>query len=255
MKTKLTTFLGLALAFCLLLPPPALTASPSQVRLPTISVRVLPGTDPSILDDLENVRPVKGAGPATLQFDLAHKRILNASGAVVVEAAGRNVMYLQGTVDTWRYIESLRALASTHPQEMHVVFESTPHAPELVYASETVTFVVTHVAPGRQLLVFNISPIGTIQTLYVPQADDVRDDTVSIPAVASAPFGADHVIAVSAADPVHMRSLIGWMQEAAEARGMIDTRGAILDQITALKDVRVGVIFTYTCLSAAKCAR
>jgi hypothetical protein len=258
MQRNLAMFLGLPLAFCLLLPQ-ASPAAPSQVRLPPISVRVLPGTDPSILDDLENVRPVKGAGPAALQLDLAHKQVLNASGAVVVEAAGSNPMYLQGIVDKWRYIESLTALADAHPQEMHLVFvgpREAPHRPEIVYSSDDVVFVVSHVSPQRQLLVFNISPVGTIQTLYVrDQPDGSPGDTVNIEANASAPFGADHVIAVSAADPVHMRNLIGWMQEAAQARGMIDTRGAILDQITGLKDVRVGVVFTYTCLSAAKCAR
>jgi hypothetical protein len=191
-----------------------------------------------------------------LQFDLAHKRILDASGQVVVEAAGRNPIYLQATVDKWRYLESLSALAAAHPQPMRVDFGRTPRSQVLAYSGEEAIFAVNNVTAQRQLVVFNISPIGTIQTLYVKDnADPLPGDTAYIDAVASAPFGSDDVIAISATDPARMHALIAWMQETASAKGMLDTRGTFLEQVKALKDVRVNVMLIYTCLSPSKCAR
>jgi hypothetical protein len=235
---------------------PAGSPGATATTLPTLPVRVLPGTDPSILNDLENIRPVKGTAPAVLQFDLAHKRILDASGQVVVEAAGSNPIYLQATVDKWRYLESLTALAAAHPQPMRVDFGRNSRSQLLAYAGEEAIFIINNVTTQRELVVFNISPIGTIQTLYVKdKAGPTPGDTVYFDAVASAPFGSDNVIAISAADPARMHDLIAWMQETANAKGMLDTRGAFLDQVTALKDVRVSVILIYTCLSPSKCAR
>jgi hypothetical protein len=65
----------------------------------------------------------------------------------------------------------------------------------------------------------------------------------------------DQDVAVSAVDPEQMHALIGWLLKAARAHGMVDTGGAILQQIAALRDVRVGLVTVYTCESASNCAR
>lgn len=241
----------------LLLPQLAAAAGPPP--MPPLTVRLLPGTETSVLDDLVNARAVKG--PAALQLDLAHKRILNAAGQIVTESDGRNPIHLQGIIDKWRYAQALGALAAAHPQEMHIDTGPnplrTPPDPPAVYKAEQVAFVVTNVGAGRQLVVFNLSPIGTLQLLYPPdpEAEALRGDHVAVPAVVTSPFGVDHVVAVSAADPEGMQALTVWLAETANADGMLDSKGAFLDQVRALRNVRVGMLATFSCLNASNCKR
>jgi hypothetical protein len=249
-----------SLALLLLLPQLSL-AAPAAPPLPTLTVRLLPGTDPSVLESLVNVRSVKGPGQPMLQLDLAHKRILNAAGQIVVESDGHNPIHLQGTMDKWRYVQSLGALAASHPQAMHIDSGShplrAPPSPPAFYNGEPVSFVVTDLTPGRQLTVFNLSPIGTLQLLYPyeDQPDAEPRETVLVPAQVSSPFGVDHVIAVSATDPAGMHALVAWLAETAQADGMLDTKGAFLEQVMALRNVRVGMVSTFSCLSASNCKR
>jgi len=254
--TPLRAWLFLSLLLLPLLAP----AAPGVPSLPTLTVRVLEGTDASVLDDLVNVRPVKGQGPAMLQFDLAHKRVLNGAGQIVADSDAKNPINLQGTVDKWRYVQPLGALAQAHPQEMHLEFSGPlrqPPSPPAFYKAEAVHFVITNVTPGRQLAVFDLSPIGTLALLY-PSEDpsgEAPSETMVVEGNVTSPFGVDHVVAVSAADPAGMRALITWLAETARANGMLDTKGAFLDQVMALHNVRVGMLATFTCLSAANCKR
>jgi hypothetical protein len=256
MSSRITTSL-----LVLTLLAPQLLAAATAPPLPTLSVRILPGTDESIVNDLVYVRPVKAPGQATLQLDLAHKRILNAAGQIVVESDGSNPIHLQGTIDKWRYVQSLRTLAALHPQEMHIDFGGQglrePPSPPAFYDLEPVSFVVSHVTAGRQLVVFNLSSIGTLELLHVRQGQPGEEtgDTVSVPAIVRSPFGVDHVVAVSASDPPRMRALIGWLTETARARGMLDSKGDFLEQLMALHDMQMGMLVTYSCQSAANCRR
>jgi hypothetical protein len=257
MKSSIPT----ALAWLLLTIPLLSQAAPqTAVTLPLLPVRVLAGTDPSIVDNLVNVRLVKGQGPAALQLDIAHKRILDSTGQLVVEFVASNPLALQGTVDKWRYVRSLQALSSSHPQDIHVDPQSlppeqlTPPLPR-IYNRGTVTYVVTNVPPQRQVVIFNLDAIGEFQLLHVRESAQDASDTVKIEAVVKPLFGVEHVVAVSAVDPPQMHAFIGWLQETARADGMVDTRGAILQQIASLKDVRVGLVTVYTCESAVNCKR
>lgn len=249
------------LFLALLLPLLSQAAAPAAPPLPTLAVRVLDGTDASVLDDLVNVHPVKGQGPVMLQFDVAHKRILSGAGQVVAETDAKNPIKLQGTVDKWRYVQPLTALAAAHPQPMHIEFEGplrVPPSPPAFYNREDVGFEVTNLTPGRQLVVFNLSPIGTLQLLYPGERELPNESpsaTVLVPATVRSPFGVDHVIAVSAADPAGMRALITRLAETAQADGMLDSQGAFLDELMALHDLRVGIVATFSCQSAANCKR
>ena len=100
---------------------------------------------------------------------------------------------------------------------------------------------------GRQLLVFNLSPLGTLALLH-PQEGPPGDDTgetVYVPAVQRAKFkGVEHVIAVSADDPARMHELIAWTIETSRAHGMLGSKGDFLEQLTAVGDeagVRAGI--------------
>lgn len=255
MSSRITSISAGLFLVGLLLSQPALTAP--AMRLPPLTLKVLPGTDPSVLNDLVNIRPVKGGAPAQLQLDLAHGRILDTQGRILVETDGRNPIHLQGTVDKWRYVGAFAALAAAHPQEIHFDWGLIPKAQQAppmpwLYQGESLTVMVT-VAPSRQVAVFNLASIGILRLLYAREGGG--DGTVVIPAHANSPFGVDHVIAVSAVDPEGMHRFIGWLAETARARGMVDSAGAVLQQITTLHDVRVGMQVLYTCLSPAECKR
>jgi hypothetical protein len=259
MKSSITA----ALAWLLMTAPgvPAQAASDSPATLQVLPVRLLPGSETSVLDNLVNVHLVKGQGQAALQLDIAHKRILDSQGLLVVEYDAHNPLALQGTVDKWRYVRALQVLSAAHPQDIHVdpasmpAEQLTPPLPR-IYNHGTVTYVVTKVPAPRQVVVFNLDAIGDIQLLFFPGCcGPGESDTVSIPAEVRPLFGEEHVVAVSASDPQQMRALISWLYETHLAEGMIDTRGAILQQIAALKDVRVGLVAVYTCESASNCKR
>jgi hypothetical protein len=251
----------LAAGLCLtgLLASAPLSAAPA-VRLPPIAVRVLPGTDASVLGNLVNVIPVKGQAPAVLQLDLAHKRILDGKGQTVVELTTGSPISLQGAVDKWRYAAAFARLAAAHPQELHIDWGhlgaragQTP----FLYDRENVAVVMTNVTAGRQLLLFAFDATGTLGLLYITGSDAgvVNGSTVAVGIVAMAPFGVDHIVAVSASEPQRLPQLAAWVAESARARGMLDTEGSILEQIMALRDVRVGVLSLYTCRSSASCGR
>lgn len=239
---------------------PQVAAADPAAKMPPLTVRLLPGTEASVLENLTNVRLAKGAGPVTLQLDLAHKRILDAQGQTVVLADGHNPISLQGTVDKWRYVQALTRLAAAHPQDIHIDPHSvapdqlTPPLPR-IYNNGHVTYVVTNVAAPRQLVVFNLDANGGIQRLASTDSPKDSGDRVLINATVQPLFGVEHVVAVSAVDPARMQQFNAWLEETASAEGMLDTQGAILEQIAALKDVRVGMAIVYTCESASHCAR
>jgi hypothetical protein len=247
------------LPLVLLLPQLALAGT--APHLPTLTVRLLPGTDSSVLRDLVSVRPAKADGPATLQLDLAHKRILNATGQIVVESDGRNPIHLQGTIDKWRYVEVLKVISAAHPLDMHIDFGGrplrTPPSPPAFYKDDRLNFVVTHLTAGHQLVVFNLSSIGTLDLLHPPEGlpGEKAGETVSVPAIVESPFGVDHVVAISADDSPRMRALIAWIAETARAQGMLDTQGGFLEQLMALRGLQVGLLVTYSCPSATDCRR
>lgn len=225
------------------------------VALPALIVRVLPGTDASVLHDLEHVRVAKGAEAPALQLDLAHRRVLNATGQIVAGPDSVRTPYLQSVVDKWRYVASLGAFARAHPQELHSDWGYEGHTPRPWVGGTDATFWVPHVPPGRQLLVFGIGPSGDIYYLRAGQVESpgVPGDTMFTRATAVPPFGAEHIVAVTAADPQGIGELRTWLAENSESHGVIDTQGEVLRQIEALRDVRIGLLASYTCLSAPEC--
>jgi hypothetical protein len=237
------------------LPHTAASAPPST--LPVIPVRVLTGTDPSILRDLIYVRAARGAEPVTLQLDLAHRRVLDGGGRVVAGPDAVRPEYLQSVVDKWRYVAALGAIARAHPQELRVGWDeggSTPQAPLPWIAGTQTIFVVRHLTPARSLVMFGVGPNGH---LYLLRTGKIPPDTEFAPARAVPPLGAEHIVAVTAADPQGVHELSVWLGEGNEGGGpgLIDTQGEILKQIASLRDVRVGIVVLYSCTALAECAK
>jgi hypothetical protein len=239
-------------------PPQAWAAAPPA--LPEVPVRVLPGTEPSIIQELEHVRLARGREPVTLQLDLGHQRVLNGAGRIVAGPDATRTVYLQSVVDKWRYVAALAALARAHPQELRSDWgdDGTPQAAPLPWVAGTsATFIIPHVMPPRQLLLFGIGPRGDIYFLRTRTVETggSAGDTMMTSATAIPPYGAEHLVAVTAADPAGMRALGTWLAETADSRGPVDTQGEILRQLAALRDVRIGLLASYTCRTAAECAK
>jgi hypothetical protein len=248
MSKGLSAGLAWLLLACL---PLAATAAP-PVLLPVLVVRVLPGTDPSILADLLYVRRAQGPEPVTLQFDLARHRVLDGGGRVVAGPGAARPEDLQSVVDKWRYVAALGALAQAHPQEVRSEpAAAAPGSAGAGAADAEENFVVLHVSAQRQLLVFSIGPSGHLYFLPAQPRASGPDagDTQVAPLVSMPPFGAEHIVAVTAADPQGMQQLGVWLREVEEGGGpgLIDTQGELLKQIAALRDVRVGLVASYSC--------
>lgn len=244
---------------CLLLAGPPLLAAP-VVNLPPLTVRLLPGTDPGVLRELLHVRPVKGSQPAVLQIDMAHKRVLNGAGRVVAGPDAVRPLYLQSVVDKWRYVACLEILARAHPQAIYSEWGeasgSTRQAPRAWVGGTDAFFMIPDVSPSRQLLVFGIGPSGDINLLGTRRmSGEGSGDTRIVQAGAIPPFGAEHLVAVTAADPEGMRGLEVWLAETTNGHGQIDTQGEILKQIMALKEVRIGLLASYSCRTAPECVQ
>lgn len=229
----------------------AAAAEAPPVLPATIPVRLLPGSDLTDIRDIEHIRLVKGSGPVTLQIDAVHKRVLNAQGRLVAEADPHHPLSLQSTVDKWRYVEAFNVLASTHRQQIQHIAPHDQQGIPVAYNGEVMYFQVMDVPPERQVVVFDLAPNGSISYLY-HRLDAVGGSDV-LDGIAKAPFGADHIVVVTAKDPAGMSSLVRWVQETAQADGVLDTQGLIFKQIAQLKDVRVGMVPSYTCKSEATC--
>jgi hypothetical protein len=250
MRNCLPACLGGLVLACL----PQLLSAAAPATLPALAVRLLPGTDPSILEDLEHVRRVSGAQAATLQFDLAHHRVLNATGRVVADAeASRD---LQSVVDKWRYVLALEVLARAHPQEVRSDWnDGGPEAPPLPWANGTeASFAVLQVPAERQVLVFSMGPSGH---LYFLPTSRLAPDMAVAHSWSMRPFGAETIVAITATDPAGITQIATWLKEnsSSEGRrpGLIDTQGELLKQIASLRDVRIGLMVSYSCASRGEC--
>jgi hypothetical protein len=237
--------------------PQALPAAApaAMASLPSITVRTLPGTEPSLMHDLEHVRPPKGGEPVILQIDLANKRVLNGAGRVVAGPDSTRMDYLQSVVDKWRYAAALSALARAHPLEVTSEWgdDGSPQAAPRPWVADTgATFIVPHVPAGQWLLFFGMGPRGDI---YYLGADDFGGDGAIISARAVPPYGAETLVAVTSTDAAGIRALGTWLAETARSRGVIDTQGEVLRQIEALRDLRIGVLASYTCRTAPECVK
>jgi hypothetical protein len=203
-------------------------------------------------------RALKGAAlvnpgqPAELTWDASTREVFDKLGNTQASrvAAGD----LQAVVDSAHAIDAIRQMTLASGLDMRLLLpgESVLAAPSI--ASDRTHVRGTHltlVATGREypyFLLFNITGNGTVQFLYpvTERADPPTIDPGSpyqLPLNVSAPFGADHVVAVASAHELSellatLRKLDGQKEAALAAREL--TRSASNPQ------VRVGMqgIFT-----------
>jgi hypothetical protein len=162
----------------------------------------------AIAQTLKSATPVDLGQPADLTWDASTREVFDKFGNT--QALRVTAEDLQAVVDSARAIEDIRQMTLTSGLDMRLVLPE-----ESVFASPSVASDSTHVrgthlmlvATGRQypyFVLFNITGNGTLQFLY-PLAERHDPSTIDpetpykLPLDVSAPFGADHVVAVASA--------------------------------------------------------
>lgn len=178
----------------------------SLIRL---DIRAMSGDQRSaIARTLKSAILVDPGQPAELTWDASTRELFDKFGNT--QASGISVDDLQAVVDSAAAIEAIRRMTMTSGLDMRLMLPE-----ESVFASPSVASDSTHVrgthlmlvATGRHypyLALFNITGNGTLQFLY-PLAE--RSDPPAIdpeapyrlPLDVTAPFGADHIVAVASA--------------------------------------------------------
>jgi hypothetical protein len=146
--------------------------------------------------------------PADLTWDASTREVFDKFGNT--QALRLSIEDLQAVVDGARAIESIRQMTLTSGLDMRLVLPE-----ESIFASPSVASDSTHVrgthlmlvATGRRypyLILFNITGDGTLQFLYplLERKDPTAIDPEApykLPLDVSAPFGADHLVAVASA--------------------------------------------------------
>jgi hypothetical protein len=146
--------------------------------------------------------------PAELTWDASTREVFDKFGNT--QASRINADDLQAAVDSATAIETIRRMTLTSGLDMRLMLPE-----ESVFASPSVASDSTHVrgthlmlvATGRHypyLVLFNITGNGTLQFLYPltersdPPAID-PEAPYKLPLDVTAPFGADHIVAVASA--------------------------------------------------------
>lgn len=170
----------------------------------TLSIRLDNADDAqraALKGNLAGVRVVE-AGTADLIWDNRDATVLSGIGDIVAE--GVKPAALQGVVDKWRVLPSIKAMIESNPLDVRLSPSDARH-PD----GKQVTFR-TAPAPYRFLTVFNLSSDGTVQFLSPrresgdPQEGD-RD--IGLPFKINLkvvrPYGADHAIFISSSTLLH----------------------------------------------------
>ncbi|WP_246329615.1 caspase family protein [Chthonobacter rhizosphaerae] len=190
---------------------------------------------------LQDLRPALTAfvaadpAEADIIYDPARREAL-AHGDVV--ATGVALDDLPFVIDRTAAVNALKHLSGDRPQTVRTLPSDTVHV-----SGETVGVELDDVA-DRHLILFNIAGDGTVQSLH-PGPDDVdpsSEATFSVRFRVVAPFGADTMVAVSAAEP--MPDLVAYLVDVDGRRAA----GYLPARLPALlpPDARVGFTALYT---------
>jgi hypothetical protein len=188
----------------------------------------------AIAKTLKGAKLVDLGQPADLTWDATTREVFDKFGNTQVSRLP--VEDLQAVVDSAKAIESIRQMTLTSGLDMRLVLPE-----ESIFASPSVASDSTHVrgthlmlvATGRRypyLILFNITGNGTLQFLYPllerkdPSAID-PEAPYKLPLDVTAPFGADHLVAVASAHEqsdllTTLRSLDGGKEAALAAQAL-----------------------------------
>ena len=180
-------------------PQDTAAAEPSQGQAHRMRLAVRPA-DPAIVeqvgDALPDVAIVSGTGEfPDLVWDTERRQVVSAMGDVIAHDVG--VAGLAGVVEKWEAVRAIRALSARASLRLRI----EPHDGVHPDGSE-----ISLRVDGREhprLTVFSLSGNGAVHYLYPRPTEPTEipvDEAFEIDdVVVTKPFGADHVVAVSAA--------------------------------------------------------
>ena len=147
----------------------------------------------AVREALPGVRLVEKEASPDLVWDARERQVLTRLGDVAAHGVGLDA--LSGVVGKWRAVRAIGALGARSNLLMRVA----PHD-GLHRKGDRIEVRVEGLSHPR-LTVFSLSGSGRVHYLYPLPGDDpaeVADGSFELPAVVTPPFGADHVVAVSA---------------------------------------------------------
>ena len=167
---------------------------------PRLAVR--PG-DPAIVEHVRDTVPdiqivLDENDSPDLIWDTARRQVVSEMGDVIAHAVG--VTELKGVVEKWEAVRAIRALSARASLRLRIHPDDGVHR-----AGSTISLRIE----GREhprLTVFSLSGSGTVHYLY-PSPSEPAEISVGRAFEVNGikvvkPFGADHVVAVSAATPL-----------------------------------------------------
>ena len=171
---------------------PAAPSAPSgAVRLAVLHAGA--DTLAAVRETLAGVRIVADGEPFDLVWDARARQVVTRLGDVAAHDV--NLEALRGVVAKWAAVPAVKGLSARAPLRLRIAPDDKAHR-----RGSRIAVRVEGLAHPR-LTVFSLSGNGRVHYLYPQPGDDpaaLAAGSFELPAVVTPPFGADHVVAVSA---------------------------------------------------------
>ena len=207
-------------------PEPA--AGPEAVRLAVLHAG--PDVLAAVRETLPGVRLVAEGEPTDLVWDAGKGQVVTGMGDVAAHDVALDA--LPGVVGKWGAVAAVKALSARAPLRLRIVADEAPDDGVHGRGDEIVVRVEGLAHP--RLTVFSLSGNGTVHYLYPLPEDDpaaLAAGSFEFPVVVTPPFGADHVVAVSAGSALDGLNA---------ALGGLDGRVAAAEAAALLAEARAG---------------
>ena len=171
--------------------PAGPSAPPGVVRLAVLHAGA--DTLAAVRETLTGVRIVPAGAPSDLVWDAGARQVVTGMGDVAAHDV--DLEALRGVVAKWAAVPAVKALSARSPLRLRIAPDDKAHR-----RGSRIAVRVEGLAHPR-LTVFSLSGNGRVHYLYPQPGDDLAAlaaGSFELPAVVTPPFGADHVVAVSA---------------------------------------------------------
>ena len=202
----------------------------------------------TLLQPLQDIVPVASSEQAELTWDVSAGQIISAMNDVIAHVSTQKADVLpysevQGVIDKWAGLSRLKKLAERSPLAITILQGNQLHHQE-----DIVTFSIE---PRRApyLTLLNWASTGQVQYLY-PLADyndDPRpapDSDFTLDIEVSAPFGADHLIALTSVQhPKDLQQALQRLDQQFATKQLLDVLRTAVETKTVSQ---IGVLGVYT---------
>jgi hypothetical protein len=220
----------------------AASAIPEQVLapgepLPLAIVGVAAERAEALFGQLRDVARAE-PGAAKLIWDEGKDTMVSGLGDVVAYPAG--LAQAQSTIDKWRLLDRIKALAEAHPLAVRVAPDDGLHVENARVGIAVADPQMPHLA------VFNLAGTGVLNLLYPREGDPPQltaGAAFAIDTAVTPPFGADHVVAVASEQPLD--GLLGLLRILDGQTAGEDVAAALASALAGTR-YRLGLVGLYT---------